>query len=190
MPIDFSQVKAVTIPEGSVIEITDSTGNLLWEGVGWHTIWKGSKTCSVNTNGTDTPVLEGAEDSFAQTKSGTGYTPKIRITYEYSRGNTNYTFKYAYIINDNWHYGDDFSPNNPITIEAVSDSSDSVILFAPACKRNSIPELYGYAGIRKRRDTENNRIIFDMYPYVSSNITSYDPNFLVTLKITKIEQYY
>ena len=30
MPIDFSQVKAITIPEGSVTKITDSTGNILW----------------------------------------------------------------------------------------------------------------------------------------------------------------
>ena len=190
MAIDFSQVKAINIPEGPVCEIIDSTGNLLWEGVGWHTIWKGSKTCSVNAKGTDNPVLKGAEDNFAQTKIGTGYTPKIRIKFEYTKASSNTSFKYAFIVNDNWHYDDDFNPDNPITIEAVSDSTDSVILFAPGCKRNSIPELYGYAGIRKRRDTENNRIIFDMYPYVSSNITSYDPNFLVILKITKIEQYY
>ena len=30
MPIDFSQVKTMTIPEGSVTKITDSTGNTLW----------------------------------------------------------------------------------------------------------------------------------------------------------------
>ena len=43
MAIDFSQVKAITIPEGSVTKITDSTGNILWQGVGWHTIWEGSQ---------------------------------------------------------------------------------------------------------------------------------------------------
>ena len=31
MAIDFSQVKTVTIPEGSVTKITDSAGNILWE---------------------------------------------------------------------------------------------------------------------------------------------------------------
>ena len=30
MPIDFSQVKTITIPEGSVTKITDSTGVVLW----------------------------------------------------------------------------------------------------------------------------------------------------------------
>ena len=30
MAIDFSQVKTITIPEGSVKKITDSTGVVLW----------------------------------------------------------------------------------------------------------------------------------------------------------------
>ena len=43
MAIDFSQVKTITIPEGSVKKITDSNGNTLWQGSGWHTVWEGNK---------------------------------------------------------------------------------------------------------------------------------------------------
>lgn len=45
MAIDFSQVKTITIPEGSVTKITDSNGNILWKEniVGWHTVWEGSQ---------------------------------------------------------------------------------------------------------------------------------------------------
>ena len=45
MAIDFSQVKTITIPEGSVTKITDSTGNILWKAQteGWHTVWEGSQ---------------------------------------------------------------------------------------------------------------------------------------------------
>ena len=43
MAIDFSQVKTITIPEGSVKKITDSNGNILWQGSGWHTVWEGSQ---------------------------------------------------------------------------------------------------------------------------------------------------
>ena len=45
MAIDFSQVKTITIPEGSVKKITDSTGNILWKekSAEWHTIWEGSQ---------------------------------------------------------------------------------------------------------------------------------------------------
>ena len=40
MPIDFSQVKTITVPEGSVTKITDSNGAVLWKEnpVGWHTV--------------------------------------------------------------------------------------------------------------------------------------------------------
>ena len=44
MPIDFSQVKTITIPEGSVKKITDSTGNILWKekSAEWHTTYDNS----------------------------------------------------------------------------------------------------------------------------------------------------
>ena len=43
MAINFSQVKILTIPEGEVTKITDSSGNVLWQSQSWHTIWEGSK---------------------------------------------------------------------------------------------------------------------------------------------------
>ena len=44
MAIDFSQVKTITIPEGSVTKITDSNGIVLWKkGPSWHTVWEGSQ---------------------------------------------------------------------------------------------------------------------------------------------------
>ena len=89
MAIDFSQVKTITIPEGSVTKITDPNGNTLWQGVGWHTIWEGSKKCSVKVSGSSTPVITGNENNFAHTAIGTGYTPKIRITFSYSINNNN-----------------------------------------------------------------------------------------------------
>lgn len=45
MAIDFSQVKTITIPEGSVKKITDSNGAILWkeQSAGWHTVWEGNQ---------------------------------------------------------------------------------------------------------------------------------------------------
>ena len=43
MAIDFSKVKTITIPEGSVTKITGSTGNILWQSASWHTVWQGSQ---------------------------------------------------------------------------------------------------------------------------------------------------
>ena len=91
MAIDFSQVKTITIPEGSVTKITDSNGNILWkeQSAEWHTIWEGSKTCSVTKSGTNDLVISGEERNLAQTVAGTGYKPKIRITFSYSINNKN-----------------------------------------------------------------------------------------------------
>ena len=55
MAIDFSQVKTITIPEGSVTKITDSNGNTLWQGAGWHTVWEGNK--KISTEQTDTSLF-------------------------------------------------------------------------------------------------------------------------------------
>ena len=43
MAMSFTQVKTITIPEGSVKKIADSNGNTLWKGVGWHTVWEGNQ---------------------------------------------------------------------------------------------------------------------------------------------------
>ena len=42
--MDFSQVKSLTIPEGEVTKITDSSGNVLWQKItkGWHTVFEGN----------------------------------------------------------------------------------------------------------------------------------------------------
>ena len=101
MAIDFSKVKKITIPEGSVTKITDSTGNTLWQGVGWHTIWEGNKTCSIKFNGDNVkPTITGNENNFAQTVSGTGYTPKIRITFSYSITSHVNSLEDSFYLND------------------------------------------------------------------------------------------
>lgn len=52
MAIDFSQVKTITIPEGSVKKITDSAGVVLWKEnlVGWHTVFEGNFSKTINSN--------------------------------------------------------------------------------------------------------------------------------------------
>lgn len=185
MAIDFSQVKTITIPEGSVTKITDSGGNTLWQGVGWHTIWEGNKTCSIKANGNNNPTSIGSEENFAHTAIGTGYTPKIRITFSYSRNfnNSSSSFISKFIVNGAWKTGE---KNSPITIDAVTDTYDKIC--GPVYDSSS---PYAYAGITKVRDTKNNSIIFNLKAYASDNIIyNYDAYFKITFTVTKIEQYY
>ena len=190
MAIDFSQVKAITIPEGSVTKITDSNGNILWQGVqseGWHTIWEGNKTCSATKRGTNDHVISGEAKNFAQTVAGTGYTPKIRITFSYSNTNTDYdNWKTVFIINNK----NQTTISSPVTIEAVLDVpifSTNICLVSCNYQDN---KAYLRAGLQSKKDKNNNSIIISLVGQVSNSSTSYDGNFTLTFTITKIEQYY
>ena len=194
MAIDFSQVKTITIPEGSVTKITDSDGNILWQGVqseGWHTIWEGNKTCSVTKSGTNTPVVSGEVQNLVHTRFGTGYKPKIRITFSYSNTNTDYNnWKDKFIVNNS---AQTTAISSPLTIDAVADAPYAAIavnICIIACGSSDKKVTLG-VGLRKKRDTENNSSIFSLVRLVAgNNINSYDGNFTITFTITKIEQYY
>ena len=193
MAIDFSQVKTITIPEGSVTKITDSNGNILWQGAGqsegWHTIWEGNKTCSVTKSGTNNPVISGEEQNFAQTVAGTGYTPKIRITFSYSNTNTDYNnWKNEFIIN----VSTQTTISSPVTIEAVKEMpiftfSTNVCLILCSYTDN---KAYLGAGLKSKKDKTNNRINISLVGHKSNSINSFDGNFTITFTVTKIEQYY
>ena len=195
MPIDFSQVKTITIPEGSVTKITDSTGNILWQGVqseGWHTIWEGNKTCSITKSGNTAPVVSGEVLNLAQTAPGTGYKPKIRITFSHSNTNTDYNnWKDKFIVNGKTPT----TISSPLTIDAVGDLSffkTYNVLFV-MCGSSDNKVSLG-VGLKKTRDTENNSIIFSLEKLTSvasgADINAYNGKFTVTFTVTKIEQYY
>ena len=189
MAINFSQVKKITIPEGSVKKITDSAGNILWkeQSAEWHTIWEGSKTCSITKSGNDTPVISGADENFAQTVAGTGYAPKIRITFSYSNTNTDPSWTTEFLVNPLLVKP---SVSSPFIIEAVNNFLNNTRLLAMRCKYTDNTKANLDVGLWKKRDTDNNRIIFQLNGSSSKDITSYSGNFTLTFTITKIEQYY
>ena len=193
MSIDFSQVKTITIPEGSVTKITDSNGNILWQGggqsEGWHTIWEGSKTITVTKSGTADPVISGEAQNFAHTVAGTGYTPKIRITFSYSNTNTDY---------NNW--SNKFKVNNsfkttissPVTIEAVKEAIIASF-YTNICLILCIytdDKAYLGVGLKSKKDKNNNNINFSLVKDISNSIVNYACNLTITFTVTKIEQYY
>ena len=190
MSIDLSQVKAITIPEGSVTKITDSNGNTLWQAggqsEGWHTIWEGNKTCSLTKSGTADPVVSGEEKNFAQTVAGTGTTPKIRITFSYSNTNTDYSnWKNTFSINGS----EKTNISSPVTIEAVKDISwwSTNICFV-FCKNNDNKATFG-VGLKSKSDKTNNSINISLGRQSTTNVV-YDGHFTITFTVTKIEQYY
>ena len=189
MSIDFSQVKTITIPEGSVTKITDSNGNILWQGQSgeWHTIWEGNKTITVTKSGTNKPVISGNEANFAQTVAGTGTSPKIRITFSYSNTNTDYdNWKTEFNINQSRQT----TMSSPVTIEAVKYISSffSTNLCLVLCKTTVDGAVLG-AGLKSKFDKSNNKLNISLASHNSGDL-SLNGDFTLTFTVTKIEQYY
>lgn len=184
MAIDFSQVKTITIPEGSVTKITDSNGVVLWQGESgsWQTIWEGSKTCYA----TDA-TTSGIAINFAQTISGTGYTPKLRITFSLTVTDSSSSSNKGlirYYVNSN---SGTASPESPLIVDSLTEPSSITILLGGYIYYNNYSYNI-YAGLWATKDTANNRISFALQAdYNQPSFTPY--NGKVTIKITKIEQY-
>ena len=184
MAIDFSQVKTITIPEGPVKKITDSTGVVIWQGESgsWQTIWEGSKTCYATDYETS-----GIAINFAQTISGTGYTPKLRITFSLTVVDSSSSSNKGlirYYINSN---SGTVAPESPLIVDSLTEPSSTTVLLGGYIYYNNYNYTI-YAGLWATKDTANNRISFALQ--ADYRQPSYSPyNGEVTLKITKIEQY-
>ena len=192
MAIDFSQVKTITIPEGSVTKITDSAGTVLWQGVGWHTIWEGNKTCSIEMNNNKPSVIRGNEENFAHTVNGTGYTPKIRITFSYSITNIYYDgFEKRFNINNKGYSLSSTTITSPVTIDKLDNSYSSMYTILGPLVMHTRSYHDARATLRKKRDVENNRVNFSLKASEDGlEGGNYDAYFTVSFTITKIEQYY
>ena len=193
MSIDFSQVKTITIPEGSVTKITDSNGNILWkENIeSWHTIWEGSRTITITKSGTNKPVVSGKVQNIAQTAIGTGTQPQLRITFSYSNTNTDPNWWTEFNINGSWKPESDVS--SPVILKLTSLLGINICCFG--CRhKDGDTTADVYIGLRKKfslgTSNPNNNITINLEGYSSSNNTSYSGDFTLTFTVTKIEQYY
>lgn len=123
MAINFSQVKTITIPEGSVKKITDSNGNTLWQGSGWHTVWEGSQ--KIGYGG-----WTGSEYLFATEPYSSAL--KIRVTFS-----SLYAWKSS---GDEGYYS--YTPSNqksPVTYNSINSNLTTLV---EAYVRNSTRNAY------------------------------------------------
>ena len=107
MAIDFSQVNTITIPEGSVKKITDSNGNTLWQGSGWHTVWEGNKKIG----------YDGPTSKFVFATEPYSDTLKIRVS-----------FSDLYVYPSNEHTA--YIPSNkvsPVTYENFNSTGTALV---------------------------------------------------------------
>ena len=163
MAIDFSQVKTITIPEGSVKKITDSTGNILWKkGPSWHTVWEGSQ--KIGYGG-----WTGSEYLFATEP----YSNALKIRVSFSD-------LYAWKPSGDSGY-DSYKPSNkksPVTYDSISSNLTTLI---EAYVRNSSRNATYSANLYYNKN--NGKI----YGSVSKNNDA--GNARAYIVITKIEVY-
>lgn len=178
MAIDFSQVKTITIPEGSVTKITDSNGNILWQSASWHTIWEGNKT--ITATGTS---ISGTSDNFCQTAENTGNMPQIRITYTELSGKASSPSVIKYFNNSTSDSPNTESkPTSPVTI--TLNSANTVYVLGAYSQTT-------YVGTNKVYLVKTNNGTSRCYLSLKGDYVARPSNSNVSkLKITKIEQYY
>ena len=176
MAIDFSQVKTITIPEGSVTKITDSGGNTLWQSASWHTIWEGSKTITANARN-----IYGTSNNFCQTAENTGNSPKIRITYTWLRGEAESPSEIKYFNNSTSKSPNTTSrPASPVTI--TLNSADTVYVLGVHAQTAYVGSDMVYL---VKTNNGTSRCYFSLKGDYTAN-----PWNKAELTITKIEQYY
>lgn len=187
MAINFSQVKTITIPEGSVTKITDSTGNILWQSGSWHTIWEGSETITATKSGNDAPVISGTKENFVQTAAGTGRQPKLRITFSYSNTNTDPNWTNGFVIDEGFKSESDVSSPVIVTFSQPLVTNICCLVCRQKVGDNYINVLIG---LRKKFSISGTNITINLAGSSSKDITSYSGDFTLTFTVTKIEQYY
>ena len=175
MAIDFSQVKTITIPEGSVKKITDSNGNILWKEnlVGWHTVFEGSFSETLNGNsGRPTINICDLVDCEAPLK--------LRITGSINTTIPDPSGKFTWIGESSESFD---KQKIPLIINKEITVTDSGI---PANRLLVILDFSCYLNINFYIQVNNNNKTLKFNVFGSNGLGSYT----FTLNITKIEQYY
>ena len=180
MAIDFSQVKTITIPEGSVTKITDSTGNILWKKklAEWHTIWEGNKTITARGQS-----ISGEINNFCQTAENTGNSPKIRITYTKlsSKAEPPSVIKYFNNSTSSTIPNTTSKPESPVTI--TLNSANTVYVLGAYAQTTHVGADMVYL---VKTNNGTSRCYLSLKGHYITAVTSNTAE----LTITKIEQYY
>lgn len=178
MAIDFSQVKTITIPEGSVNKITDSAGNTLWQGAGWHTVFEGSFSKTINSN-SGRPVINICDLVDCDAPLKLRITGSINSTIYNPRGKFNWIGEGEQSISGSTI---PLNINKEITVtNSGIPASSLLVILQFECYRYRFENVRIEFYIRVRDNSKT--LQFDVF---ENKVDEYT----FTLNITKIEQYY
>lgn len=183
--MDFSQVKSLTIPEGEVTKITDSSGNVLWQKItqGWHTVFEGnfSKTLKESSGRKifDICTLTNCDAPLKLRIIGSintdMYNPKVRFTW------LGESQQDQFLVNSTLN-----NINKEITAEDKGiPASSTIIILTCKCYRLSFENTNIVFNLQVNQN--NNVLKFNVW---GNDLDNHGDDYSFTLNITKVEQYY
>ena len=180
MAIDFSKVKTITIPEGSVKKITDSTGAVIWKEnlVGWHTVFEGSFSKTINSN-SGRPIINICDLVDCDAPLKLRITGSINSTIYNPRGKFNWIGEGEQLISNSTI---PLNINKEITVtNSGIPASGLLVILQFECYRYRYEDVKIYFYIQVRGNSKT--LQFNV-------ITNKVEDYTFTLNINKIEQYY
>ena len=178
MAIDFSQVKTITIPEGSVKKITDSNGAVLWKEnlVGWHTVFEGNWSKTIDSN-SGVPIIDICNLVDCEAPLKLRITGSINSTIYNPMGTFNWIGESSQSISTI-----PLNINKEITVtDSGIPTSKSLVILQFECYRYRFEDVKIYFYIQVNNN--NKTLRFNI-------ITNKLEEYTLTLNITKVEQYY
>ena len=172
--MDFTQVKSLTIPEGDVTKITDSSGRVLWQKItqGWHTLWEGNATSHNGSSPVDVAKL-----------SELSGTVTLRVTWSCAASGGDDAF-ITYYYNNNGSTGlTTTKPDDPFQFDLDADRTRFYIIGGARLKsgNNSMQGRRCYL----KWSTKNK-----LFTLATETPGGGDGGVDLSVSITKIEQYY
>ena len=180
MAIDFSQVKTITIPEGSVKKITDSNGAVLWKEnlVGWHTVFEGNFSKTINSN-SGRPIIDICNLVDCEAPLKLRITGSINSTIFNPRGKFNWIGEGEQSISNSTI---PLNINKEITVtNSGIPTSNLLVILQFECYRYRFEDVKIYFYIQVNSNSKTLRF---------NIITNKLDDYTLTLNITKVEQYY
>lgn len=176
-----SQTVTATYTEEGVTVTATYTLTVVAEG--WHTLWQGTATIT-NNKGTVT----GNTNNLCTSASGTGTSPKLRITFSFpSSGNSGMSTS-EYYVNGG---GTGSAPSSPQTINAINANQNIHIIGRMNEKGNYnlSSHEYRYVSLQKTNNSSDH-VTFKLTGWSSVGSNAGSAAVSTSMTITKIEQYY
>lgn len=99
-------------------------------------------------------TITGAETNFVSTASGSGFSPRLRITFSFSRGQKyDTTDDFGYYVNSAKDTASE--PSSPLEIEAVLSDDNAIIL---GYRQTAMYKFTAKALLTKTNDSANDRV--------------------------------